>query len=276
MTEPEVASSDVLNLSTRIDKRDDSYVINGRKWWTSGAMDQRCKVMILIGRGPVSSEHTVQLHRQFSVILVPMSAPGVNIVRHLEVFGFDDAPHGHAEIELKNVMVNASEGLLHIEGGGFEAAQSRLGGGRLHHCMRQIGIAERAHQLMMERASLRTVSGKKLIENDAIIQQIGQNRTDIETMRALTRAAATAVDTGDHKSARKMVGAAKVYVPRTTCTIVDRALQVHGGLGVCQDSLLNLMYAHARCLRIADGPDESHLQNLARPDIKASHKMAKL
>lgn len=276
MTEPDVASSDATNLKTRIEKRGDKYVINGRKWWISGAMDKRCKVMLLIGRGPTSSENETSRHKQHSVLLIPMEAPGVHIVRHLTVFGFDDAPHGHAEVALNNVVLGVQDALLHVEGGGFEAAQSRLGGGRLHHCMRQVGVASRAQELMVNRAGTRTAFGKPLIENDAVVQNIGLNRCEIECMRALVNAAAAAVDSGDREKARVAVGAAKVYVPRAACGVIDRAIQLHGGLGVCQDSLLNVLYAHARTLRIADGPDEVHLQNVAKDDIRGWRRTAKL
>lgn len=281
MTEPDVASSDALNLSTRIDRNGDRYVINGLKWWTSGAMDSRCKLMLLLGRGPQSLENGKHVsdrkrHRQHTVVLIPMDSSGLHVKRYLTVFGFDDAPHGHAEVVLSNVTVGVSDGLLHVEGGGFEAAQSRLGGGRLHHCMRLVGLAERAQELFLARASTRETFGKTLVRNDAVVQGIGQNRCDIETMRAVVRSTARAVDTEDVKAIRKFVGVAKVAVPRLACKVVDRAIQVHGGLGVCQDTLLGMLYAHARSLQIADGPDEVHLQNIAKSDVKSWHKRAKL
>lgn len=276
MTEPDVASSDATNLRTQIVKDKDNYIINGRKWWTSGALDKNCKVMLLIGRGPIYSSATVPKHRQHTVLIIPMSTQGVKIVRHLTVFGFDDAPHGHAEIELNNVIVNERDALLHVEGGGFEAAQSRLGGGRLHHCMRLVGTASRAQDLLVHRAGTRHAFGKPLIENDNVIQQIGENRCMIESMRAIVNEAAAAVDSGNHDSAKLLVGAAKIHVPRAACDVIDRAIQIHGGLGVCQDSLLNWFYAYARTLRIADGPDEVHIQNIAKKDIQNWRRMSKL
>lgn len=281
MTEPDVASSDALNLSTRIDRDGDRFVINGRKWWTSGAMDPRCKLMLLLGRGPQSIENGIKgseqkRHRQHSVVLIPMNSTGLKVERFLTVFGYDDAPHGHAEVTLANVTVGASDGLLHVEGGGFEAAQSRLGGGRLHHCMRLVGLAERAQDLLVARASTRETFGKTLIWNDAVIQVTGQNRCDIETMRAVVRSTARTVDTGNEKEIRKSVGVAKVVVPRLACKVVDRAIQIHGGLGVCQDTLLGMLYAQARSLQIADGPDEVHLQNVAKYDAKSWRSRAKL
>lgn len=276
MTEPEVASSDATNLRTQIVKDNGNYIINGRKWWTSGALDKTCKVMLLIGRGPNSSDATVPKHRQHTILVVPMSTRGVRIIRHLTVFGFDDAPHGHAELELTNVIVNERDALLHVEGGGFEAAQSRLGGGRLHHCMRLIGAASRAQDAIVDRAGTRHAFGKLLIENENVIQQIGENRCTIESMRALVNEAAAAVDSGDRDRAKLLVGAAKIHVPRAACDVIDRAIQIHGGLGVSQDSLLNLFYAYARTLRIADGPDEVHIQNIAKTDIQKWRQTAKL
>lgn len=281
MTEPDVASSDATNLKTLVeyDESNLSYVINGRKWWTSGAMDKRCKVMLLIARGPSISSDAPR-HRHHSVLLVPMETTGVSIVRSLTVFGFDDAPHGHAEVVLNNVRLPRHEALLHVEGGGFEAAQSRLGGGRLHHCMRLVGSAERALELMIRRAGDRKAFGKQsMLENDAVVQRIGECRCEIESMRSLVTATARAVDEVDgggkkeKERARVMVGAVKVMVPKAGIKVVDEAIQMHGGMGVCQDSLLGIMYAHARSLRIADGPDEVHLLNVAKHDIRRSAKL---
>lgn len=275
MTEPEVASSDATNLSVSIQRRGDMYVINGRKWWTSGAMDPRCKLILLIGRGP---EHQGVVersskHRQHSIVLIPMDTPGVRIVRHLKVFGYDDAPHGHAEMEFQNVTVDARQALLHVEGGGFEAAQSRLGGGRLHHCMRAIGSAERALELMVTRAGSRTAFGKRLIQKDGMLRKIGKSRCDIEAARLLTLSAARAVDSGDMTTARRAVAVAKIEVPRLVSAVLDRAVQAHGGLGVCQDTVLARMYAHMRTLRIADGPDEVHMLSLAKSEVRRAAKL---
>lgn len=270
MTEPDVASSDATNLKTSIQRIGESYSVNGRKWWTSGAMDQRCKVILLIGRGPISNAENK--HGQHTIVLIPTSTPGVKIHRHLEVFGFDDAPHGHAEMSFTNVIVDAKQALLHTEGGGFEAAQSRLGGGRLHHCMRLVGVCERAQTLTLERIHMRSAFNKLLAKNDAALQQIAQNRCHIESMRSATRRAAEAVDSGDVRDARKMVGVAKILVPRLACDVLDSCIQLHGGMGMCQDTLLSVFYSHARSLRIADGPDEVHLYALARSEVGAYRK----
>lgn len=277
MTEPDVASSDALNLKTRIDKNGDQYIVNGRKWWISGAMDPRCEVMLLIGKGPQPlgkgcNTDSSEQHRQHSIVLVPLKNEGVHVGQYLTIFGYDDAPHGHAEISLSNVKLNASEALLFREGGGFEAAQSRLGGGRLHHCMRLVGIAERAQSLLIARANSRKTFGKQLLENDSVVQIIGQTRCDIETMRAVVRSAAIAVDKGDVTAIQRHIGVAKVVVPRLACKVVDRAIQVHGGAGVSQNTVLGILYALARSLRIADGPDEVHLRNIAKGEIKGINR----
>lgn len=269
MTEPDVASSDALNLQTSVERRDGQYVINGRKWWTSGAMDPRCKVMLLVGKGPARANAERNRHREHSIVLIPMAAKGLRVVRHLTVFGYDDAPHGHAEVELHDVRVDAADALLHREGGGFEAAQSRLGGGRLHHCMRTVGACARANELAVARVAERRSSGKKLLDNDAVLQTIGQNRCDTESMRALTVTAAAAVDAGDERKARVAVGAAKVVVAQMGCAVVERAIQLHGGMGVSEDCVLARMYAHVRSLRIADGPDEVHVKNVAKEEVRA-------
>lgn len=278
MTEPDVASSDATNLSLQIMKSGNNYVSNGRKWWTSGAMDPRCELILLIGRGPKSTmARSSSKHKEHSIILVPMKSRGVRVVRYLSVFGFDDAPHGHAEMEFKNVTVPVEEALLHVEGGGFEAAQSRLGGGRLHHCMRAIGSAERALELMISRAEKREAFGMQLIKKDGILRDIALSRCDIETCRLLTLDAAHAVDSGDVRASRRAVAIAKISVPKLTCDIIDRAVQVHGGMGVCQDTVLARMFAHARALRIADGPDEVHVINLAKSEVKShARRKAKL
>lgn len=278
MTEPSVASSDATNLSVSITRAGSSYVVNGRKWWTSGAMDPRCKLIFLIGRGPHSAQRATNKHQKHTIVLVPMSAPGVRVVRSLTVMGFDDAPHGHAEMEFQDVKVDAGEALLHREGGGFEAAQSRLGGGRLHHCMRSVGSAERALELMLSRAASRVAFGRPLQELGGAADAIAQSRCDIESARLLTQAAAMAVDSGDKRKARQMVAIAKISVPRLTCNVIDRAMQIHGGAGVSQDTVLAQMWAHARALRIADGPDEVHSANLAKGEIRqhAAQRRAKL
>lgn len=278
MTEPEVASSDATNLSLSIVKQGKDYISNGRKWWTSGAMDPRCELVLLVGRGPnETGTRAGGKHGLHTIILVPMKTAGVRVLRHLTVFGYDDAPHGHAELEFKNVVVNADEALLHKEGRGFEAAQSRLGGGRLHHCMRSIGSAERALELTTSRAGQREAFGKLLIQKDGVLRAIAQSRCDIEAARLLTLDAARAVDSGDVRATRRAVGIAKISVPRLTCDVVDRAIQVHGGMGVSQDTVLARMLAHARSLRIADGPDEVHAISLAKNEIRAQMvKLAKL
>ena len=275
MTEPEVASSDATNLSTKIQRIGDKYVINGRKWWTSGAMDPRCDLILLIGRGPENEKSALQpsKHRQHTIVLIPMNTPGVRILRHLTVFGYDDAPHGHAEMEFQNVTVDACDALLHVEGGGFEAAQSRLGGGRLHHCMRAIGSAERALELMVRRAESRTAFGRPLSQKDGMLREIGQSRCDIEAARLLTLAGSKAVDIGDVTAARRAVGIAKIEVPRLVSNVLDRAVQAHGGMGVCQDTVLARLYAHIRTLRIADGPDEVHMLSLAKSEVRRIAKL---
>ncbi|KAI0559442.1 Acyl-COA dehydrogenase [Gracilaria domingensis] len=272
MTEPEVASSDATNLSTRIESNGTEYCIRGRKWWASGAMDKRCKVILLIGKGPDDVSKNAK-HKQHSIVLIPMSTPGVRVLRPLMVFGYDDAPHGHAEIEFDNVRVDISEALLHVEGGGFEVAQSRLGGGRLHHCMRLIGCGERALELLINRSRERYAFGQALIKNDAVQQQIGECRCKLEAARGVTLRAASLLDSGNVQETRRLIGVAKVIVPQLISEVVDRAIQVHGGLGVCQDSILSIFFVHARTLRIADGPDEAHLLNLAEMEVKSRAKL---
>lgn len=235
-------------------------------------MDTRCKVILLVGRGP---ERVLgnRKHRQHTILLIPMSAAGVKVLRPLSVFGFDDAPHGHAEVEFNNVIVSASEALLHKEGAGFEAAQSRLGGGRLHHCMRLIGCGERALELLVKRARERSVFGGKLIDNDAVRQQIGQGRCNVEAARSMTLSAARAVDSRNVQDVRRLVAAAKIMVPKLISEVVDSAIQIHGGSGVCQDSILSLLYVHTRTLRLADGPDEVHSLSLAKMEISSMAKL---
>lgn len=274
MTEPEVASSDPTNLESTIARHGGNLIINGSKWWTSGACDPRCKVIIFLGVGP-GAEHAQQQedhrrrHDAHTMVVMPMESPGVRVVRHLKVFGFDDAPHGHALVEFRNVVVREKDAILLGEGRGFEAAQSRLGGGRLHHCMRIVGLAERSLESFIERASSRTAFGEKLVENAVVRQQIAQSRCDVEQARHLVRAAARAVDNQDRQAARMAVAIAKVSVPRLAASVIDRAIQLHGGRGVSQDTVLAQAYAHARSLRLADGPDEVHLLNIAKLELRS-------
>eukprot|EP00178_Gracilaria_changii_P011500 TRINITY_DN326_c0_g1_i1.p1 TRINITY_DN326_c0_g1~~TRINITY_DN326_c0_g1_i1.p1 ORF type:complete len:793 (+),score=72.99 TRINITY_DN326_c0_g1_i1:6902-9280(+) len=268
MTEPEVASSDATNISTRIENMGNEYRVNGRKWWASGAIDKRCKVILLLGRGPEAVLNNKK-HKQHSIILIPLSTPGVKVLRSLTVFGHDDAPHGHAELAFEDVLVQKCESLLYMEGGGFEVAQSRLGGGRLHHCMRLIGCGERAMEMLIKRAKERRAFGKALLDNDAVQQQIGQCRCNLEAARSVTLRAASALDSGNVNETRRLIGVAKVVVPQMVSKVLDRAIQIHGGLGVCQDSILSIFFAHARTLRIADGPDEAHLLNLAKMEARS-------
>ncbi len=263
MTEPAVASSDATNIEAEIRREGDEYVINGRKWWSSGAMDDRCKIAIVMGK----SDPKAEKHKQQSMILVPLDTPGVKIVRHLEVFGYDHAPHGHAEIVYDNVRVPASNMLLG-EGRGFEIAQGRLGPGRIHHCMRSIGVAERALELMIQRAKEREAFGKPLIEQGSIRQDIAKSRMEIDQARLLTLNAAHMMDTVGNKVARREIAMIKVVAPNMACRVVDRAIQVHGAAGVCQDTFLASAYAHQRTLRLADGPDEVHMETICKLEMK--------
>lgn len=275
MTEPEVASSDPTNLTSSITRHGDSLVVNGRKWWTSGACDPRCKVIIFLGVGPGTQnarETGQRRHDVHTMILIPMDAKGVKVVRHMKVFGFDDAPHGHAVVDFRNVVVRQKDAILLGEGRGFEAAQSRLGGGRLHHCMRMVGLAERALDSLISRASTRRAFGQTLIENDVVLQQVAQSRCDVEQARLLVIAAAKAVDIEDVRAARLAVAIAKVSVPKLAAAVIDRAIQIHGGRGVSQDTTLAQAYAHARSLRLADGPDEVHLLSIAKLEVKAKRR----
>jgi acyl-CoA dehydrogenase len=261
MTEPDVASSDATNISTEIRREGDEYVINGRKWWTSGAADPRCKFFILMGK----TDPTAPTHRQQSQILVPVDTPGVEIVRNLLVFGYVDQ-HGHCEVRFNNVRVPITN-LIGEEGGGFAIAQARLGPGRIHHCMRAIGVAERALELMCKRAVSRVAFGRTLAEQGVVREAIAESRMEIEQARLLTLKTAWMIDTVGAKGARSEIAAIKVVAPRVCINVIDRAIQVHGGAGVCQDTPLAEMYAHARTLRIADGPDAVHLRSVARMEL---------
>jgi alkylation response protein AidB-like acyl-CoA dehydrogenase len=263
MTEPAVASSDATNIECSIRREGDEYVINGVKWWSSGAGDPRCKIFILMGK----TDPDAETYRQQSMILVPADAPGVTILRHLPVFGYDDAPHGHMEVKLENVRVPASNILLG-EGRGFEIAQGRLGPGRIHHCMRTIGAAERALELMVRRAMSREAFGKRVIQHSIWEHRIAKARIDIECTRLLTLKAAWMMDTVGNKAARGEIAMIKVAAPRVALQVIDDAIQVHGGGGVSDDFPLAVAYAGIRTLRIADGPDEVHERTIARLEAK--------
>ncbi|MFA5912558.1 MAG: acyl-CoA dehydrogenase family protein [Burkholderiales bacterium] len=262
MTEPAVASSDATNIQCRIEKQGDEYVINGRKWWSSGGGDPRCKLYIVMGR----TNPDAPRHSQQSMILVPSDAPGVRVVRPLSVFGYDDAPHGHMEIELKNVRVPASNILLG-EGRGFEIAQGRLGPGRIHHCMRQIGVAERALELMCKRSLSRVAFGRSIAEQGVTRERIAQARIMIDSARWLVLNAAYMMDTVGNKVAKAEIAMIKVLAPNMTLQVIDWAMQAHGGAGVSDDTPLAMMYAHSRTLRFADGPDEVHRNAIAKLEL---------
>ena len=262
MTEPDVASADATNIRSSIVKDGDSYIVHGRKWWSTGAGDARCKLSIFMGK----TDESAPKHLQQSMILVPMDADGVKVERMLNVFGYDDAPNGHAEISFENVRVPAAN-LLLGEGRGFEIAQGRLGPGRVHHCMRMIGVAERALELMTKRATERETFGKKLSEQGVIKQWIAEARMAIEQARLLVLKTAWMMDTVGNKQSRKEIAMIKAVVPQMALKIIDRAIQTHGGGGVCQDFPLANFWIYARTLRLADGPDEVHLESVAKMEL---------
>lgn len=262
MTEPEVASSDATNIQCRIERQGDEYVINGRKWWSSGAGDPRCAVYIVMGK----TDPEAPRHSQQSMIVVPANAPGVKVIRPLSVFGYDDAPHGHMEVVLDNVRVPAGNILLG-EGRGFEIAQGRLGPGRIHHCMRSIGAAERALELMCKRLNSRVAFGKPVSAQSIWHERIAEARCLIEQARLLTLKAAYMMDTVGNKVARAEIAMIKVVAPNMACQIIDWAIQAHGGGGVSDDFPLAYSYAHQRTLRLADGPDEVHRNAIAKLEL---------
>jgi acyl-CoA dehydrogenase len=270
MTEPDVASSDATNIETRIERDGDEYVINGRKWWSSGAGDPRCKIAIVMGK----NDPTAPRHEQQSMILVPLNTPGVKIERIIPVFGYDDAPHGHAEIVYENVRVPA-DNMLWEEGKGFAIAQGRLGPGRIHHCMRLIGLAERALEDLTKRVQSRTAFGKKIAEQGVVQEWIADSRIEIEQARLLTLKAAYMMDTVGNKEAKTEIAMIKVVAPNMALRVLDRAIQAFGGAGVSDDFTLAYHWANARTLRLADGPDEVHRRQIARLELQ-KHQTADL
>ncbi|MFT6583567.1 MAG: acyl-CoA dehydrogenase [Alphaproteobacteria bacterium] len=263
MTEPNVASSDAMNIETSIVREGDDYIINGRKWWTSGIGDPRCKIMIVMGK----SDPNAESYQQQSMILVPRDTPGISVTRMLNVMGFDDAPHGHGEVIFDNVRVPASNILLG-EGRGFEIAQGRLGPGRIHHCMRIIGVAERALEMMCQRSVERTTWGMKLADRGVTQERIAQSRIEIDMCRLLVLKAAYAMDTLGNKEARQQIAMIKVAAPNMALQVIDHAMQLHGGGAMSQEFPLAKMWALMRALRFADGPDEVHRQQIARLEFR--------
>ena len=261
MTEPDVASSDATNIQTSVVRDGDDYVINGRKWWISGAADERCKIFILMGK----TDPEAASHRQQSMVLVPRDTPGLSIDRHLPTFGYQDQ-HGHSELTLTDVRVPVTN-LLGEEGGGFTIAQARLGPGRIHHCMRLIGMAERAIDLMVRRAQSRVAFKRPLSEQGVVREHIALSRIEVEQARLLVLKTAWLIDSAGSKGAATEIAAIKVAVPRMACTVIDRAIQIHGGGGITDITPLPAFYAWARALRLADGPDEVHLRTVARQEL---------
>ena len=264
MTEPEVASSDATNIQCTIRREGDHYVVNGRKWFTSGAMNEDCKILIVMGK---TDPDNPDKHKQQSMILVPKDTPGVKIIRDMKVYGYDHAPVGHPEIVYENVRVPVSNMLLG-EGRGFEIAQGRLGPGRIHHCMRLIGCAQRALELMCQRANRRIAFGKPLGEQGSVREDIANSYCEIEQARLLTLKAADKMDREGNKAARDLIAAAKIVVPSMAARVIDRAIQIHGGMGVSQDTFLAEAYTYARFIRIGDGPDQVHMSQLGRTLLK--------
>ncbi len=262
MTEPDVASSDATNIATRIEREGDHYVINGRKWWTSGAGDPRCTIFIVMGK----TDPSAMTHSQQSMLLVPRATAGVTVTRPLSVFGYDDAPHGHCEMTFEDVRVPVDNVLLGA-GRGFEIAQGRLGPGRIHHCMRLIGLAERALELMCKRLAARTAFGKPLAAQSVWQERVAEARVRIDQARLLTLHAAWKMDVAGNKAARNEIAMIKVAAPQMACTVIDWAIQAHGGAGMCDDFPLAHAYTSARSLRIADGPDEVHRNSIAKMEL---------